>query len=149
MARKEQECFLSWHASLACLTRQPGIGARVRLSVRRPLSGVGAQADIDRVFSIWRDCLANSGGPLLFGERTMADAMCAPVVTRFVTYDVKIEPRLKAYADAIMAMPEMVEWVEAARAVVAGGINLCRRLPAAIGRALAGCGAPPAGGVDI
>ncbi len=75
-----------------------------------------AQADIDRVCSIWRDCLVQSGGPFLFGKRSMADAMYAPVVTRFMTYDVKLEPGLKAYADTIMAMPEMQEWVEAARA---------------------------------
>ena len=46
----------------------------------------------------------------------MADAMYAPVVTRFKTYDVKLEPRLQAYADMIMALPEMVEWIEAAKA---------------------------------
>jgi glutathione S-transferase len=74
-----------------------------------------AQADIDRVCEIWRECLAESGGPFLFGERTMADAMYAPVVTRFVTYDVKLEPRLKTYADVIMNMPEMREWVDAAK----------------------------------
>lgn len=75
-----------------------------------------AQADIDRVWFIWRDCLAKSGGPFLFGDkRTMADAMYAPVVTRFVTYDVKLEPGLKAYADTIMAMPEMQEWIAAAK----------------------------------
>ena len=51
-----------------------------------------AQADIDRVCTIWRECLAESGGPFLFGERSMADAMYAPVVTRFMTYDVKLEP---------------------------------------------------------
>jgi len=75
-----------------------------------------AQADIDRVCAIWSECLDKSGGPFLFGGRTMADAMYAPVVTRFKTYDVKLEPRLNAYADMIMAMPEMVEWVEAAKA---------------------------------
>ncbi|MEN3290164.1 MAG: glutathione S-transferase [Bradyrhizobium sp.] len=75
-----------------------------------------AQADIDRVCTIWRECLDKSGGPYLFGTRGMADAMYAPVVTRFATYDVKLEPRLQAYADLIMAMPEMVEWVEAAKA---------------------------------
>jgi glutathione S-transferase len=75
-----------------------------------------AQADIDRVCTIWRDCLKQSGGPFLFGERTMADAMYAPVVTRFMTYDVKLESRLKEYADVIMAMPEMVEWIAAAKA---------------------------------
>ena len=41
-----------------------------------------AQADIDRVCTIWRECLAETGGPFLFGERSMADAMYAPVVTR-------------------------------------------------------------------
>ena len=75
-----------------------------------------AQADIDRIWAIWRDCLEKSGGPFLFGARGMADAMYAPVVTRFVTYDVKLEPQLKAYADLIMAMPEMREWIAAAKA---------------------------------
>src|SRR3954447_21938998 len=75
-----------------------------------------AQADIDRVCTIWRECLDKSGGAYLFGTRGMADAMYAPVVTRFATYDVKLEPRLQAYADLIMAMPEMVEWIEAAKA---------------------------------
>ncbi|WP_257166961.1 glutathione S-transferase family protein [Bradyrhizobium sp. SRS-191] len=76
-----------------------------------------AQADIDRIWAIWRDCLDKSGGPFLFGaQRGMADAMYAPVVTRFVTYEVKLEPRLKAYADLIMAMPEMQEWIAAAKA---------------------------------
>ncbi|MBV8697586.1 glutathione S-transferase family protein [Bradyrhizobium sp.] len=75
-----------------------------------------AQADIDRVCTIWRECLAISGGPFLFGARCMADAMYAPVVTRFATYDVKLEPRLEAYADLIMAMREMQEWIAAAKA---------------------------------
>jgi glutathione S-transferase len=75
-----------------------------------------AQADIDRVCIIWGECLDKSGGPFLFGERGMADAMYAPVVTRFATYDVKLDPRMKSYADLIMAMPEMVEWSEAAKA---------------------------------
>ncbi len=77
----------------------------------------GAQADIDRVKSIWRDCLAQSKGPFLFGGKPcMADAMFAPVVTRFLTYDVKLDSDCAAYAKAIMAMPAMQEWVEAAKA---------------------------------
>ena len=76
-----------------------------------------AQADIDRVWAIWSDCLEKSGGPYLFGEgRTMADAMYAPVVTRFRTYDVKLPAQLESYATLIMAMPEMVEWIAAAEA---------------------------------
>jgi glutathione S-transferase len=75
-----------------------------------------AQADIDRVCAIWRECLAQSGGPFLFGERCMADAMYAPVVTRLMTYDVTLEPRLATYAEMIMSMPEMQEWIAAAKA---------------------------------
>jgi glutathione S-transferase len=74
-----------------------------------------AQADIDRVCTIWRECLAQSGGPFLFGERSSADAMYAPVVTRFATYDVKLDPQLSAYASTILAMPEMQEWIAAAK----------------------------------
>ncbi len=59
-----------------------------------------AQADIDRVCAIWRECLARSGGPFLYGERTIADAMYAPVVTRFKTYDVTLDDRLARYSDA-------------------------------------------------
>lgn len=76
----------------------------------------GAQNDIDRVTAIWRECLAKYGGPYLFGPRTMADAMYAPVVTRFHTYDVKLNPACTAYAERITALPEMVAWSEAARA---------------------------------
>jgi len=74
-----------------------------------------AQADIDRICQIWRECLSETGGPFLFGERSMADAMYAPVVTRFMTYDVRLEPRLAEYANFIMAIPEMREWVASAR----------------------------------
>jgi glutathione S-transferase len=75
-----------------------------------------ASADIERIVIIWQDCLSRYGGPLLFGKRRcMADAMYAPVVTRFLTYDVKLDAACSAYCRRIMAMPEMVEWVAAAR----------------------------------
>jgi len=74
-----------------------------------------AQADIQRITTIWKECLATYGGPYLFGERTMADAMYAPVITRFITYDVQLEPICAAYSKRIMAMPEMKEWIAAAR----------------------------------
>ena len=53
----------------------------------------GAQADIERVMAIWRECLDTYGGPFLFGGLTMADAMYAPVCSRFVTYDVKLDAK--------------------------------------------------------
>ena len=76
----------------------------------------GAQPDIDRIVEIWTDCLATYGGPYLFGaRRSVADAMYAPVVTRFLTSDVKLNRPCIEYTRTIMAMPEMVEWVAAAR----------------------------------
>lgn len=76
----------------------------------------GAQADIDRITTIWRECLGAGGGPYLFGSLSMADAMYAPVVARFQTYDVALDEPCAAYARRILALPEMVEWIEAARA---------------------------------
>jgi glutathione S-transferase len=76
----------------------------------------GAQADIDRIETVWNECLASSGGPYLFGETpTVADAMYAPVCTRLRTYDVKLGAVANDYVDRILAMPEMVEWIAAAR----------------------------------
>jgi len=73
-----------------------------------------ARADIDRIATIWSQCLVAYGGPYLFGERSMADAMYAPVVTRFRTYDVALDRQCAGYCELIMAMPEMGEWVAAA-----------------------------------
>jgi glutathione S-transferase len=75
-----------------------------------------AQADIDRILWIWGDCFRLSRGPYLFGEHlTMADAMYAPVCTRFLTYDVKLTGDAAAYCARIMALPAMVEWIAAAK----------------------------------
>ncbi len=77
----------------------------------------GAYADIERVVSIWRECLAAEKGPYLFGAvPCMADAMFAPVVTRFLSYDVKLDSDCAAYCATIMEMPPMCEWVDAAKA---------------------------------
>ncbi len=75
----------------------------------------GARADIDRIVTIWRDCFSIYRGPYLFGTLSMADAMYAPVCTRFLTYDVKLDAQCAGYCDRIMALPDMIEWVEAAR----------------------------------
>ena len=76
-----------------------------------------AQGDIDRVIEIWKECLKTYGGPYLFGKTpTVADAMYAPVVTRFQTYDVALDKVCAAYAKRIMDLPAMKEWVAAAKA---------------------------------
>jgi glutathione S-transferase len=74
-----------------------------------------ALADIDRITGIWRECLDLYGGPFLLGARSIADAMYAPVVTRFLTYHVELDKICGAYCRTIMAMPEMSEWIGAAK----------------------------------
>jgi len=79
-------------------------------------SWAGARADIDRVTAIWQDCIAKYKGPYLFGKKSCAaDAMYAPVCTRFLTYDVAIDPVSAQYCRTIMALPQMREWIAAAK----------------------------------
>ena len=75
------------------------------------------QADINRIPAIWRDCRKRfgEGGPFLFGGFTNADAMYAPVVSRFRTYRIELEDEAQAYADAVWALPALQEWLTAAK----------------------------------
>src|SRR5882762_10316976 len=73
----------------------------------------GAQPDIARITEIWRTCLETYGGPYLFGAApTVADAMYAPVCTRFRTYDVPLDAACAGYRDTILAWPVLKEWIE-------------------------------------
>jgi glutathione S-transferase len=77
-----------------------------------------AQTDINRVMAIWRGCRSRFGegdGDFLFGDFTIADAMFAPVVTRFRTYRIELEREADQYCDMIMGLPAMQEWAAAAR----------------------------------
>lgn len=77
----------------------------------------GAQADIERIVAIWRGCFAAHGGPYLMGRSfTLADAMYAPVCSRFTTYGVALDPASEAYRALIMAHPLMQEWMAGAEA---------------------------------
>ena len=93
-----------------------GFGAlreNMTMNCRKTLPGKGrapgVQDDIDRIQSIWRDCRTRygAGGPFLFGQFSIADAMYAPVVTRFVTYVVSLDPLSQAYVDTIWALPTL------------------------------------------
>ena len=75
----------------------------------------GAQGDIERVCTIWRECLDKYGGPYLFGGLSLADAMYAPVCTRFLSYDVKLDSDCTGYCETISNWPPMQEWTEAAK----------------------------------
>ena len=75
-----------------------------------------AQADVDRILEIWTECLQTYDGPYLFGDKPcLADAMYAPVVTRFLTYDVPLPPVCVDYCKQIMSLPAMKEWVAEAK----------------------------------
>lgn len=76
----------------------------------------GARSDIRRVLAIWSECFDKYDGPFLFGEQpTLADAMYAPVCTRFVTYDVALDGKAADYRDRIMAWAPMQQWIEDSR----------------------------------
>ncbi len=99
----------------------PALRQELPMNVRRvapePEMSRDARDEVNRVTAIWRDCRRRhgAGGPYLFGEFTIADAMFAPVVSRFVTYQMDLDEDSGAYRDAIMSAPAMQEWVEAAR----------------------------------
>ncbi len=77
----------------------------------------GARPDVERVATIWTECLETYGGPWLFGAApTVADAMYAPVCSRFRTYAVDLEPGLAAYCETVFSWPLMAEWTEGAMA---------------------------------
>lgn len=76
----------------------------------------GARPDIERIKAIWTDCLEASGGPYLFGAPSVADAMYAPVCTRFRTYAVPLKGQLQAYCETIFAWEPLVEWTAGALA---------------------------------
>jgi glutathione S-transferase len=79
-------------------------------------SWAGARGDIERITAIWREALSEYGGPYLFGAAPCAaDAMYAPVCSRFGTYDVAIDPRSTDYCNTMMIHPFMQEWIAAAK----------------------------------
>lgn len=85
--------------------------------VPTPQLSAGAARDVERVQAIWRECRAQAdGGPFLFGAFTIADAFYAPVVSRFVTYNIAVDPVSHTYMDAVLALPAMQEWQRDAKA---------------------------------
>ncbi|MBE9606474.1 glutathione S-transferase [Acetobacteraceae bacterium H6797] len=99
--------FAALRSSLPMNLKAQGVRAPIWSAVR---------ADIERINEIWTGCLSRWKGPWLFGEQaSIADAMYAPVVTRFLTYSVPMEPLSAAYARQIMSWAPMKEWVEAAK----------------------------------
>ena len=96
--------------------------AKMSMNIRKRYPGLGrtpeSLADVARIVSLWSDCRARygKGGRFLFGAFSIADAMYAPVVLRFRTYEVELPADCRAYSDAVLALPAMQDWIAAAMA---------------------------------
>src|SRR5674476_832289 len=89
------------------------------MNLHRPVRAIAlsadARANVARIQQIWTECRARYGqaGPFLFGSFGAADAMFAPVVHRFRSYAIAVEPEAQAYMDTMMALPAFQEWTQA------------------------------------
>jgi glutathione S-transferase len=103
------------HAGFGPLRRHLPMNMR-RPVLRRELD-VETQANVQRIEAIWTDCRTRfaAGGAFLFGAFGAADAMYAPIVSRFHTYDVAVGVICRAYMEAVMVLPAWSEWLAAAR----------------------------------
>ncbi len=95
----------------------PDLRRNMPMNMRATLSGKGmtpeVQADINRVTALWRECRKrfSGGADFLFGDVTIADAMFAPLISRFYTYGVELDSDSRRYAEAVWALPDLREWV--------------------------------------
>ncbi len=92
------------------------------MNIRRkgspPVLTPALNRDLQRVRAVWRFCRDRygAGGPFLFGRFSIADAMYAPVVTRFESYGLPVGPIERKYMDDMLSFPPLKEWMDAARA---------------------------------
>ncbi len=107
------------HAGFGSLRAALSMNLHGRSNRPRDKSNLSSEvwADVERIVFLWDDCRRRfgRGGPFLFGDFTIADAMYAPVVGRFRTYRVPLPPSAQAYCDAVWAWPAVQEWVAAAK----------------------------------
>ncbi len=112
------------HARSICAEMHAGFAnlrSQMPMNVTAMLPGLGwnvaVQRDVDRIAQIWTELRQKHAaeGPFLFGHFTVADAFYAPVVSRFATYGVRLPESAKTYADHILNLPAMQEWIEGAR----------------------------------
>jgi glutathione S-transferase len=81
------------------------VGARVLAA------NAAARADVARVIQLWQEALAESGGPFLFGDYSIADAYFAPVVTRLRTYALPVPADVAAYMERALAAKGTAAWI--------------------------------------
>jgi glutathione S-transferase len=102
-----------------------GLRSACPLNIEADLASTGAliwrdnsavRADVARLVTMWHDCLTQHGGPMLFGNFSIADAYFAPICSRLVTYALPLPDDIAAYVQRVMALPSVAAWVEQARA---------------------------------
>jgi len=108
------------HSGFAALRTHMSMDIRARKFERgaAALKREDVAADITRIRALWFDALAQSSGPFLFGDFSIADAFFAPVVMRFVTYGVELAPPLAAYRDRVVGLAPTQQWIAEATAEV-------------------------------
>ncbi|MFQ5994682.1 MAG: glutathione S-transferase family protein [Acidiferrobacterales bacterium] len=106
------------HAGFAALRTHMPMDVRGRYPAGDRARQPDVLEDIDRIEQLWADCRMRfgEGGDFLFGSFTIADAMYAPVVSRFITYAVELDQSATAYRDTVWHYPAMQEWAAAAQA---------------------------------
>ena len=103
------------HSSYPNLRSECGMNVRKQFPAGEISDEV--RTEIIRILELWAEARARhgKGGPYLFGTFGAADIMFAPVVTRFVTYSIRVPRFAEAYMEAILNHPWMLEWIEAAQ----------------------------------
>ncbi len=76
----------------------------------------GVRADVERLEALWGDALAEHGGPMLFGDFSVADAFFAPICTRLHTYGLPLSDTVAAYVQRVRALPGVQAWITEALA---------------------------------
>lgn len=117
-ARARSVCA-EMHSGFAALREHWGMNIEAHLAdvgARVLAEQPGLRADLDRIVSMWTQLLAQSGGPMLFGHFTIADAFFAPVVTRFVTYGAPVPAAVKGYVDRVLGLRSVSAWYRDAQA---------------------------------
>jgi glutathione S-transferase len=110
------------HARCISAEMHSGFGelrSKMWMNIRASFAGKnatpGVLADIARIEAIWADCLTTYGGPFLFGEFGIADAMYAPVAMRFNTWKPALSATSAAYVERLTGLPAVNAWIGAAR----------------------------------
>jgi len=102
-----------------------GLRSHCPMNIEASLPEIGAlvwrdkpavRTDVARIQAMWEELLAQHGGPMLFGDFSIADAYYAPVCMRLRTYALPVSPTVQAYIDRVTALPSVAEWIAGALA---------------------------------